>query len=49
MARDLIQVKLDLAAKYDRLARLSRSKPKKRQFQHRADHYRRQAVQLQRA
>ncbi|MBX3440333.1 MAG: hypothetical protein KF861_22780 [Planctomycetaceae bacterium] len=43
----LIQVKQALAEKYERLARNTRSKPKKQQFSHRAVKYRRQVAQMQ--
>ncbi|MGE0378602.1 MAG: hypothetical protein AB7I48_02025 [Planctomycetaceae bacterium] len=44
---NLIQVKRALAEKYERLATMTSSKPKKRQFSHRAVKYRRQVAQLQ--
>lgn len=44
----LIQVKLNLAAKYDRLAVQTRSRPKRMKFMSRAERYRRQVAQLQR-
>lgn len=43
---DLIQVKLNLAAKYERLAAIAGSQPKKRAFRSRITKLRRQAEQL---
>jgi len=43
----LVQVKQALAEKYERLSRKTTSRPKKRQFTHRAVKYRRQLAQLQ--
>lgn len=43
-----IDVKLALAEKYERLARLTSSDPKRRHFHHRALCYRRQVEQMRR-
>jgi hypothetical protein len=45
---NLIQVKLMLAAKCDRLAKTSKSKPKKKTLMRQADKHRRQAADLSR-
>ncbi len=42
----LAQTKLALAKKYDRLAKIAKSKPKKRKFAYRTEKFRRQAEQL---
>lgn len=47
-SKSKIDVKIALAEKYERLARLTSSTPKRRQFAHRAVCYRRQIEQLQR-
>ncbi len=44
--RQLAEVKLALARKYERLARVACSKPKQRQFQYHAARYRREAERL---
>jgi hypothetical protein len=44
----LVQVKLDMAARYERRARLTKSRPRKKTLLHHADSYRRQAQELQR-
>ena len=41
-----IDVKNELAEKYERLARLTKSDPKRQQYHHRAVKFRRQAVQI---
>ena len=43
-----IDVKNELAEKYERLARLTKSDPKRQQFHFRAVKFRRQAVQIAR-
>jgi hypothetical protein len=45
---NLMQVKLKLAEKCDRLAKVSKSKPKQRTLIHQADKFRRQAADLSR-
>jgi len=42
----LAQTKLALAEKYDRLANDAGSQPKKQQFSHKAEKYRRQATEV---
>ncbi len=42
----LVQVKLALAEKYARLARLARSQPRQRSYLRHADQFRRQAEKL---
>ncbi len=42
----LVQTKLDLAAKYERLAKIAKSKPKRSKFIYQAERYRRQAKEL---
>ncbi len=44
----LVQTKLDLAAKYKRLAKIAKSKPKRTTFNYQAERYRRQAKELSR-
>jgi len=44
-AERLAKTKLALAEKYDGLAAEARSKPKKTQFRHKAERYRRQAAE----
>jgi len=44
----LVQVKLDMAARYERRARLTKSRPRKMTLLHHADSYRRQAQDLSR-
>ncbi len=44
----LVQIKLNLAAKYKRLAKIAKSKPKRTTFNYQAERYRRQAQQLSR-
>jgi hypothetical protein len=46
MTAKLSDVKVALAEKYERLARVASSKVKKRKFIHKAHQYRRQVVQL---
>ena len=46
--KTLVDVKNELADKYERLARIAGSIPKRIQYQHRATKHRRQAVQLAR-
>ncbi len=41
-----VQAKLNLAAKYRRLATIAKSKPKRRTFSYQAERYRRQAQML---
>lgn len=48
MSTELSKVKLALAAKYERQAKLASSKPKKKKFLQMAGSYRRQAEQLSR-
>jgi hypothetical protein len=48
IAGRLVQVKLALAQKYERQARVARSVPKRQKFIHRAEKLRRQAEQLSR-
>lgn len=43
---NLIQVKLALSEKYNRLAAQAKSEPKKKAFGHRAEKFRRQAAEL---
>jgi len=43
---NLAKTKIALAEKYDKLADEARSKPKKMQFMHKAERYRRQAALL---
>ena len=43
---NLVQTKLKLAAKYRRLATITKSKPKRSTFNHHAERYRRQAEEL---
>lgn len=45
----LVQAKLALAEKYERLAKVANSVLKRRTFTHRAEKYRRQAEELSRA
>lgn len=45
--KTLVEIKLDLANKYDSLARQSGSKPRQKRFLLRADRYRGQAKQIQ--
>lgn len=47
-SKTLLDVKLELAAKYDRLAKLTSSRPRQASLAQRALVYRRQAEQLQR-
>ncbi|WP_437229171.1 hypothetical protein SH661x_001292 [Planctomicrobium sp. SH661] len=47
-SKTLIDVKLALAAKYDRLSKLSGSRPRQSTLAYQALKYRRQAEQLQR-
>jgi hypothetical protein len=42
----LAKTKLALAEKYENLAVLARSKPKKQKFKHKAERYRRQADEV---
>jgi hypothetical protein len=42
----LIQTKLNLAAKYERLVKIAKSKPKRAKFIYQAEKYRRQAQEL---
>ncbi len=42
----LVQTKLNLAAKYKRLAKIAKSKPKRTKFNYQAERYRRQAKEL---
>ena len=44
----LVQVKLQLAAKYERLAKVAKSKPKQKTYLHQADKHRHQAADLSR-
>ena len=43
---NLIQTKLNLAAKYQRLAKIAKSKPKRVKFNYQSERYRRQAQEL---
>jgi hypothetical protein len=43
---NLIQTKLNLAAKYQRLAKIAKSKPKRVSFNHQSERYLRQAHEL---
>lgn len=43
---NLIQTKLKLAAKYQRLAKIAKSKPKRVSFSHQSERYRRLAQEL---
>jgi hypothetical protein len=45
---NLVQVKLQLVAKYERLAKVAKSKPKRDTYTHQADKHRRQAADLSR-
>lgn len=45
--KTLVEIKLDLANKYDSLARQSGSKPRQKRFLLRAERYRGQAKQIQ--
>jgi hypothetical protein len=45
---NLVQAKLNLAAKYRRLAEIAKSKPKRTKFNYQAEKYRRQALELSR-
>ncbi|MEO2029238.1 MAG: hypothetical protein ABGZ23_25465 [Fuerstiella sp.] len=45
---NLLQTKLNLAAKYQRLARTAKSKPKQVTFNYQSEKYRRQAHELSR-
>ena len=47
-SKSLYDVKIKLAEKYERLAKLAGSKPKQKTFSGRAVVYRRQAAQIQR-
>jgi len=42
----LLQAKLNLVAKYQRLAKIAKSKPKRVTFNHQSERYRRQAQEL---
>ncbi len=42
----LMQTKLNLAAKYKRLAKIANSKPKRTKFNYQAERHRRQAQEL---
>jgi hypothetical protein len=44
----IVQNKLNLAAKYRRLATIAKSKPKRKTFIYQAERYRRQAEELSR-
>ena len=46
--RTLLDVKKALAEKYERLARLTNSEPRRRHFTNRANVYRRQVAQIER-
>jgi hypothetical protein len=48
MSQKLAEVKSRLAAKYERLAAVAKSKPKKKTYLHKAQSYRRQAEQAAR-
>ena len=41
----MLKIKLELAAKYDRLASITKSQPQRKRMQHHADRFRRQAKQ----
>lgn len=43
---NLVQTKLNLAAKYQRLAKIAKSKPKRITFSHQSERYLRQAHEL---
>jgi len=43
---NLVQTKLNLAAKYERLAKIAKSKPKRTKFNYQAEKHRRQAQEL---
>ena len=43
---ELLQTKLNLVAKYQRLAKIAKSKPKRTKFNYQAEKYRRQAQKL---
>ena len=45
---NLVQSKLNLAAKYQRLAKIAKSKPKRVKFNYQSERYRRQAHELSR-
>ncbi len=45
---NLVQTKLNLAAKYQRLAKIAKSKPKRKKFNYQAERYRHQAQELSR-
>jgi len=47
--KSLVEVKRELAAKYERLAQRTGSKPRQKNWFHKAERYRRQAEQLERA
>lgn len=47
-SKGLAKTKLALAKKYDRLAAEASSRPKKIQFRHKAERYRRQAAEVPR-
>jgi hypothetical protein len=48
MSKQLVGIKLALAEKYERLAKVAGSKGKKQTFLHKAENYRRQAERLSR-
>jgi hypothetical protein len=48
VSKKLAELKSRLAAKYERLARVAKSQPKKKAFLHKAESYRRQAEQAAR-
>lgn len=45
---DLARIKTEMADKYERKARLTKSTPARRHYQNRANQYRRQAVEIAR-
>ncbi len=45
---ELLQTKLNLVAKYQRLAKIAKSQPKRTKFNFQSERYRRQALELSR-
>ncbi len=45
---ELLQTKLKLVAKYQRLAKIAKSKPKRTKFNYQSEKYRRQTLELAR-
>ncbi len=48
MSKELAEVKLQLMKKYERLAKITKSQPKRKTFNHKAETYRRQVENLTR-